>query len=246
MVSYALPLGMLLASLGGSALSLVRHGRSDRRSESWMDGLYPIAVAFFLGFLVTILLPHLIESPWSRLPAFAVGCVVMAFWSKRVVHHDPCCEVGHDPHPIGAASAIAMSVCSLNDGLLLGLLHPTWMSGVNLGMLVHKFTSSFALAHLLGQSSRTTRSLWTWSLVYALISPATYYLGGSGWLQAEGPWMGTALGFSAGILTYSIWTGMIPHSRRILKQKPMAMAGFAIALVISLGLGFMHSGLHHH
>jgi zinc transporter ZupT len=242
---YVLPLGMLLASLGGSALSLVRHGRADKQASSWMDGLYPVSAAFFLGFLVTTLLPHLIESPWSRIPAFAVGYAVMALWSRRVVHHDPCCEVGHDPHPIGAASALAMSICSLNDGLLLGLLQPHWFSGINLGMLLHKITSSFALAHLLSQSSRTKTSLWSWSVVYALISPATYFLAKSG-LISEGPWLGTALGFSAGILAYSIWTGMLPHSRRILKQRPMAMAGFVIALVLSLGLGVMHGALHHH
>jgi zinc transporter ZupT len=191
------------------------------------------------------LVPHLFEAPLLRLPAFAVGWALMALWSRQVAHHDPCCEVGHDPKPLGAASAIAMAICSLNDGLLLGLLAPMWLSGVNLGMLIHKVTSSFALAHLLSQSSRTQATLWIWSLVYASVSPATFILGGMGFIS-DGPWLGVALGFSAGVLSYSIWTGMLPHSRRILKQKPSALAGFVAALMISVGLGIWHSAMHHH
>jgi zinc transporter ZupT len=209
-----------------------------------MDALYPIAAAFFIGFLVTTLVPHLFEDPLYLLPAFGVGYLVMALWSRQVAHHDPCCEVGHDPKPLGTASAIAMAICSLNDGLLLGLLNPPWLSGVNFGMLLHKVTSSFALAQLLSQSARSRRTVWIWTLGYAFVSPVTFYLGRSG-LLVEGRWLGMALGFSAGILSYSIWTGMIPHSRRILKQKPMALVGFIGALAVSVILGFFHSSLHH-
>jgi len=245
MSDLILPLGMLFASLVGSALSLSTHGRRDKQTSSWMDGLYPISAAFFLGFLLMTLMPHLVESPGWRIPAFVLGYGAMAAWSRWVVKHDPCCEVGHDPHPIGTASALAMSICSLNDGLLLGLVNPPWTSSINLGMLLHKLTSSFALAHLLSRSSRKLPSLWAWTLVYALISPATYFLGRNR-ILSEGSWLGIALGFSAGILAYSIWTGMVPHSRRILRQRPLAMTGFIMALVLSIGLGFWHGFLHHH
>lgn len=240
---------MLLASLLGSAMVLGLRARpkaaGDAVDSAWMDGLYPIAAAFFIGFLLVTLLPHLFEAPLMHLPAFASGWIVMALWSRQVAKHDPCCEVGHDPKPLGTASAIAMAICSVNDGLLLGLLGPLWLSGVHFGMLIHKVTSSFALAHLLSRSSRSRSSLWAWSLVYAVVSPITYLLGSMG-LVEEGAWLGAALGFSAGILGYSIWTGMIPHSRRILKQKPSALVGFIAALAISVGLGFWHGSLHTH
>lgn len=245
MLTWSLPFGMLIASIVGSALCLVGRSSTKKNASAWMDGLYPIAAAFFIGFLVTTLLPHLVEDPLYLFPSFLLGYTVMALWSRRVAHHDPCCEVGHDPKPLGTASAIAMAICSLNDGLLLGLVTPLWFSGVNFGMLLHKLTSSFALAQLLSQSSRSRQTVWVWTLAYALVSPATFYLGRTGWL-VEGRWLGIALGFSAGILSYSIWTGMIPHSRRILKQKPFALVGFIGALAISVGLGLLHSALHHH
>jgi zinc transporter ZupT len=245
MMTWSLPFGMLVASVLGSAICLFGRTAAGKKSSTWMDALYPIAAAFFIGFLVTTLVPHLFEAPLLLLPAFLVGYLVMALWSRQVAHHDPCCEVGHDPKPLGTASAIAMAICSLNDGLLLGLLAPQWLSGVNLGMILHKVTSSFALAQLLSQSSRTRQTVWIWTLGYAFVSPVTFYLGHSG-LLVEGRWLGIALGFSAGILSYSIWTGMIPHSRRILKEKPMALIGFVGALAVSLALGFFHSSLHQH
>jgi zinc transporter ZupT len=245
MMHWTLPLGMLVASVIGSAICLIGLKARGKQSSAWMDALYPIAAAFFIGFLATTLVPHLFEDPIYLIPAFLVGYLVMALWSRQVAHHDPCCEVGHDPKPLGTASAIAMAICSLNDGLLLGLVMPLWFSGINFGMLLHKLTSSFALAQLLSQSSRTQKTVWRWNLGYAFVSPATFYLARSGWLE-EGRWLGIALGFSAGILSYSIWTGMIPHSRRILKQKPLALIGFVAALALSLALGFVHSSLHHH
>jgi hypothetical protein len=54
MSSLVLPASMFAASLLGSALVLARLARrgdaQDAKASAWMDGLYPIAAAFFIGF----------------------------------------------------------------------------------------------------------------------------------------------------------------------------------------------------
>jgi len=240
------PLFMLLAGLLGSGVGMWGRASSEnKKARLWMDGLYPLSAAFFLGFLLTVLLPHVVESPLVGLPAFLAGYVAMVFWVKRVTHHDPCCEVGHDPHPVGLATALAMSVCSVNDGLLIGILQPNLVSGVNLGMLLHKVTSSFALTQLLLRGRKMPVSPLLLSILYAFISPISYEVG-QGIFKPEGRVFSLALGLSAGILSYSIWTGMLPHSRRIWKERPIALVGFIVALALSLAFGYGHHLLHTH
>jgi zinc transporter ZupT len=177
------------------------------------------------------------------LAAFLAGGGIMALLSRKVFHRDPCCEAGHDPNPLGWTSFLALSVCSVNDGLLMGFIHPPWFSGLNLGMVFHKLTSSFALALALGHwSHRGSRLLWM-GLAHAAISPVFYFLGD--WTQGKAEAaMDPMLGFSAGILSYTVLTGMLPHSGQMLKRKPMAWIGFLAALAAALYLGYMHRPFH--
>ncbi len=225
----------LLAGRGSSA-----HPEKVRRV---VDTLYPLAVAFFAGFVLSTLAPHALMHSRHSLLAFACGALVMAILSKWIFKRDPCCETGHDHHGFGAVSVLAMAVCSLNDGILIGLLNPVWYAGLNLGMMVHKITSSFAIAQLLRQTKYRGLSLAGAGLAYTLVSPVALALVQFGPL-AHFTETDTLLAFSAGLLTYVTLGSLVPHAYRIVRRRPRTIIGFAAAFAISVGLGFWHTSLH--
>ena len=243
-MTFWLPLGLTLTSLFGFGLgALPQLSRFKKAKISLLDHLYPITVAFFIGYLAMTLLPHALFKAKFSLLAFIVGMGVMAFLTKKVFHRDPCCEAGHEPNPLGWTAFAALSICSVNDGILMGFLNPPLLSGLNLGMVFHKITSSFSLALALGYWHYRGSRLLTMGIIHACISPIFFFIGRSLFQWAEVA-MDPVLGFSAGILTYTVLTGMLPHSGQLLKKKPMAWIGFAISLVVSLYLGYWHHALH--
>jgi zinc transporter ZupT len=253
MSSLWLPLGLALFSWAGFLLGTlpfrIRSSHHDHDLEheiesSVLDYLYPITVAFFLGYLAITLIPHaLFEGESVPVFSFAAGVAIMAVLSRKVLKKDPCCETGHDHEPIGWAFFLALSVCALNDGVLIGLIDPPWFSGLNLGMLIHKITSSFALALALGHWSYKGARLARLGFINALISPVMYFVGHGLKGQASIPF-DSLLGLSAGVLVYTVFAGMLPHSRQMLKRKPAAWIGFLAALAVSIFLGYLHRAFH--
>ncbi len=208
-----------------------------------IDFLYPLAVAFFAGFVFSTLVPDALTHSRGSLLAFAAGAAVMGLLSKFVFKRDPCCEVGHDHRGFGAMSMVAMAVCSLNDGILIGLLDPVWFSGLNIGMLIHKITSSFAIAQVLKQTRFRGWSLALFGAAYTLISPASF-LFARGPLARNLPDVEWVLAFSAGLLAYVTLTSLVPHARSIIKRRPRTAYGFVFAFLVSITLGFWHTALH--
>ena len=253
MSSLWLPLGLALSSWAGFLLGTlpfrIRSSHHDHDLEheiesSILDYLYPVTVAFFLGYLAITLVPHaLFEGAGMPVFSFAAGVALMAVLSRKVLKKDPCCETGHDHEPIGWAFFLALSVCAVNDGILIGLIDPPWLSGLNIGMLIHKVTSSFALALALGHWSYKGARLARLGLINGLISPVFYFAGQALKGQEAIPF-DSLLGLSAGVLVYTVFTGMLPHSRQMLKRKPAAWFGFLAALAISVALGFAHRAFH--
>ncbi len=214
------------------------------RAQEVMDLLYPLAVAFFAGFVFSTLVPHALFHSRGSILAFLAGVVIMAGLSKLVFKRDPCCEGGHDHRGFGAMSLLAMSVCSLNDGVLIGILDPLWLSGLNLGMIVHKITSSFAIAQVLRRSRFQGSGLAAFGVVYTLVSPVALLAARTPWVQSHAD-SELILGFSAGLLTYVTLANLVPHARSIVKRRPRSAYGFAAAFLVSVSLGFWHSALHH-
>jgi zinc transporter ZupT len=247
-----LPLGLALSSLAGFALGTLpfrvrsshdSHDLEEAVEASVIEYLYPVTVAFFVGYLAVMAVPHSLAEAPPGLLAVVLGIGVMALLSRKILKRDPCCETGHKHDPLGWAFFAALSVCAMNDGVLIGLIDPPWLSGMNLGMLVHKVTSSFALALALGHWHYRGGRLWTLGLVNAAISPLFYYAGRS--LRGiEALPLETLLGFSVGILAYTVFSGMLPHSGKMLKRKPSAWVGFGAALAVAVALGLVHRGMH--
>ncbi len=232
---------MVLNRLNGHSKNSDEHNAA--RIQNLMDILYPLAIAFFAGFVFSTLIPHaLFHSTGSPL-AFGLGIATMAFLSKYIFKSDPCCEGGHDHKGYGAMSLIAMSVCSLNDGLLIGLLNPEWYSGLNLGMIVHKITSSFAIAQVLRRTKYRGAALALFGLVYTLISPAALMAAHSNSVQSF-PYTDFLMSFSAGLLAFVTLASLFPHAKFILKKRPKLGYAFALAFMVSVGLGFWHTALH--
>jgi zinc transporter ZupT len=252
-----LPAGLALSSWAGFALGTLpfrvrsshdSHDLAEATESSVTGYLYPVTVAFFVGYLAVMAVPHAqnLGSPGEWLVpllSLAAGAGVMAFLARRVFRRDPCCETGHKHDPIGWAFFAALAVCAVNDGLLIGLIDPPWFSGLNLGMVVHKVTSSFALALALGHWHYRGRRLFLLGLVNGLISPVLYYVG-SGLRHFESLSLEALLGFSLGVLLYTVCAGMLPHSGQMLKRKPAAWMGFMAALMIAVGLGLLHRSYH--
>jgi zinc transporter ZupT len=215
-----------------------------QEAQDLIDYLYPVAVAFFAGFVLSTLVPDALTHSRTTLICFAAGAGLMGFLSKKVFKRDPCCEGGHDQRGFGAVSLLAMSVCSVNDGLLLGLLSPAWWSGLNAGMFIHKITSAFAIAQVLKQTRFRGAALYAFGAFSVGISPlaflATRMEAVRGLPQAE-----PALAFSAGILAWVALGSLLPHARAIMRRRPRTAIGFAMALAVSIGLGFWHTAMHH-
>lgn len=216
-----------------------------RAAAEAMELLYPLAAAFFAGFVFSTLVPDALTHSRGSLIAFAAGAAGMAILSRYVLKRDPCCEGGHDHKGLGAVSLAAMAVCSINDGLLLGLLLPAWTSGLNLGMLLHKVTSSFAIAQLLLRGGYRGRSLSAFGAAYVLVTPAALACAALPGVRGL-PGLEHAMGFSAGILAYVTLASLAPHAGGILRRRPRALIGFGAALALSLGLGLWHRALHAH
>ena len=248
MAGFLLSLGLLASGAMGffAGGGVTGRGRSPAAGAAgtWVDLLYPMAVAFFAGFVFSTLVPHALEVRARWLP-FLAGVAVMGILSKLVFKRDPCCEAGHDHHGFGAVSLLAMAVCSLNDGLLIGLILPPLWSGLNLGMLLHKVTSSFAAAQVLLRSGFRGPGLAAFGLAYVLVSPLALLAARSplaAALDADANEM--LLAFSAGLLAYVTLASMVPHAYGILRLRPRSAYGFAAALTLSVGLGLWHATLH--
>lgn len=218
--------------------------RVDQDAQDLIDYLYPLAVAFFAGFVFSTLVPDALSHSRSSFLAFAAGLAVMGVLSKWVFKRDPCCEGGHDHRGFGVVSLLAMAVCSLNDGLLLGLLAPAWYSGLNIGMLIHKVTSSFAIAQVLKQTRFRGPGLYAFGFFSVLLSPLSFLASRSAWVRSL-PDTESLLAFSAGLLAWVTVASLAPHARTIIRRRPRAAIGFTAAFAVSVGLGFWHTALHH-
>lgn len=218
--------------------------QEDQEAQDLIDYLYPLAVAFFAGFVLSTLVPDALTHSRGSFACFAAGVVVMGFLSKKVFKRDPCCEGGHDHRGFGAVSLLAMSVCSLNDGLLLGLLSPAWFSGLNLGMVIHKVTSSFAIAQVLKQTRFRGLSLYAFGAFSVGISPVAFAAARSDVVRSF-PQSELVLAFSAGLLAWVAVGSLLPHAWGIIRRRPRAAIGFVLALGVAISLGFVHTTLHH-
>ncbi len=216
----------------------------DQEAQDIVDFLYPLAVAFFGGFVFSTLVPDALSHSKGSLAAFAAGLAVMGVLSKWVFKRDPCCEGGHDHRGFGVVSLLAMAVCSLNDGMLLGLLSPEWYSGLNIGMVIHKVTSSFAIAQVLKQTRFKGAGLYAFGAFSVLLSPMSFMVAHSDAVRSF-PDPEILLAFSAGLLAWVTAASLVPHARAIIRRRPRAAIGFSIAFAISIGLGFWHTDLHH-
>ena len=263
MSDFALPLGLLFSGtlgffLGAKPEWLLRPFRRSApqgamgarapgslEASDVIDFLYPLAVAFFAGFVFSTLVPDALTHSRGSFLAFAAGAGVMGFLSRFVFKRDPCCEVGHDHRGFGVMSMVAMAVCSINDGLLIGLLDPVWFSGLNVGMLIHKITSSFAMAQVLRGTRFRGAGLTAIGAAYTLISPAAFLIA-RGPLAHGLPDVEWVLAFSAGLLAYVTLTSLVPHARAIIKRRPRTAYGFVFAFIVSITLGFWHTALHRH
>jgi zinc transporter ZupT len=255
MSGIALPLGLLISGalgfgLGAEPSLLLRtvRGRTGAgngsAAQDFIDYLYPLAVAFFAGFVFSTLVPDALSHSKGSLITFIAGISVMGLLSRFVFKRDPCCETGHDHRGFGVMSLAAMAVCSLNDGLLIGLLDPSWLSGLNLGMLVHKISSSFAIVQVLKRTGFQGKGLAAFGVVYTLISPCAYLVAGASLIRNL-PDPELLLAFSAGLLAYVTLVNLVPHARAIIQRRPRTAYAFAIAFLLSITLGFWHTALHH-
>jgi hypothetical protein len=218
--------------------------REGQEAQDLIDYLYPLAVAFFSGFVLSTLVPDALSHSTGGWACFAAGAGLMGILSKKVFKRDPCCEGGHDQRGFGVVSLLAMSVCSLNDGLLLGLLSPAWWSGLNVGMFIHKITSSFAIAQVLRQTRFRGAGLYAFGAFAVGISPIAF-LGARAAAARAFPQAELVMAFSAGLLAWVALGSLLPHARAIMRRRPRSAIGFALALAVSISLGFWHTALHH-
>jgi hypothetical protein len=252
MTAVILSLGLLLSGAFGFFAGARPHllarllfpGRSTQATPGdFIEYLYPLAAAFFAGFVFSTLVPHALSHSLGTLLAFGGGVACMAGLSRFVFKADPCCEVGHEHGGLSLLSLAALSLCSVNDGFLIGMVQPAWYSGLNAGMLLHKVTSSFAVAQVMARGRHRGFALAALGAAYVLISPAALWAARlpalAGARENE-----IAPAFGAGLLAYVTLSSLVPHAGGILRRRPRLAYGFAAALLVSVSLGLWHQALH--
>jgi hypothetical protein len=110
-------------------------------------------------------------------------------------------------------------------------------------MILHKVTSSFAIAQVLVRSGHRGPGLAVFGFGYVLVSPAAYAATGLPALHHL-PGGDLVTGFGSGVLAYAAMAGLAPHAGAILRRRPKALFGAVAALLLSIGIGFWHRTLH--
>ena len=127
------------------------------------DVLMALAVSFATGTLLAIILGHVIPETAINARTHDIayyivgGFVLMMVFNHYIFENDPCCdhegdhghagdtEEGHN-HRLGLATIGAMTVCTVNDGILLGnVQNMTLATPLLWAMIGHKLTAAFGL-----------------------------------------------------------------------------------------------------
>lgn len=219
-------------------------------------GVYSLGVAFAAGTLLTMILVHVLPEAMAESAhapiMFVLGFVGMLLLHQHVLRADPCCGHEHAQHA-GFPSFLALTLCSLNDGILLsgeadlGLRSPLLWA-----MAIHECNAGFALFVLLRETAGPGAH-WTsrwYLLVFALTAPLTMlFLSG-----LEQPWIPYLLAFSAGSLLYVVAGSLVPRVEHVAREgRAPVITAFLVAVLVNVGLHLWnphdhdaHDHGHHH
>jgi zinc transporter ZupT len=225
------------------------------------QGLREHCIAFAAGVLLTVIVAHVVPESIKTNHEMGgalilLGFVAMMFLQQKVLKADPCCGHEHAKHA-GLPSYLAMVACSINDGVLLhGDSHAhgaaaaadaaTGPSQALLwAMCGHKFTASFALWMLLGETSAGLRTSmrYAYMLLFVLITPAVIVL--SHQLHFLESWMPHIVAAGAGALLYVVCGGLIPRVEHIAQERRGGvLMTFLVAAGITIAVELIAP--HHH
>jgi hypothetical protein len=110
-------------------------------------------------------------------------------------------------------------------------------------MVIHKVTSSFAIAQVLKQTRFRGPGLYAFGAFSVAISPVAFAAARSEAIRTF-PQSELVLAFSAGLLAWVAVGSLLPHAWGILRRRPRAAIGFVLALGVAISLGFVHTSLH--
>jgi len=235
------------------------------------ESLMAASISFATGTLLAIVLGHVIPETIANnsdetLPYYFVGgFVLMMLFNHYIFENDPCCdhegdhghasdtEEGHN-HKLGLATIGAMTVCTVNDGILLGSTHEelTIKSALLWAMVGHKLTAAFGLYTMIKICVKEKSILSTFFLfLFVILTPVFYVLTVGGDLF-PGVILPRALGLSAGIVLYVVSVNLIPrcneHGHRFPKLVIISLLLGVISTFYFAHLehkGHDHSGHNH-
>lgn len=230
---------LLVASLAG--IGLVPFLR--RRPH-----LLAAGTAFAAGILLPAIFIHMLPEAMARSELasvlFVLGFVGMLLLSQHVLKTDPCCDHEHAQHA-GLPSYVALALCSVNDGLIMGADVECGFASTTLwAMVLHKVSSSFALVMLLASFGyQVHRLAGVLALVaFAAITPATMVLATQ--VEAILPYTAILQALASGAMLYAIAETMLPRMEHAARDRgSAALPAFLIAVLLSIAiekLGHQH------
>ncbi len=237
--------GILGFGLLGFALGLSPYWIKSLNRQSVQDAFYLIFSGILLGYIFSVLVPHVFLGSKFTFFMFALGLLFMWLLNRKTHKHDVCCQSGGDNLEFGLLSLISMVVCSTNDGFFMGLLDPSWYSHIALGMYAHKLTVSFMVARIVYSSTLVPWQKWALALLYLAMSPAAFF-GIQNFDVHFESWIDPLLGFSTGMLLFVAISGTLPRLNKMLRHKPIKSGWLFIPLGLSLIFGFYHLDAHTH
>jgi zinc transporter ZupT len=213
------------------------------------DILMAISVSFATGTLLAIILGHVIPETLIQnnhdIPYYLVtGFIVMMICNHYIFENDPCCDhdgdhghagdtdEGHN-HKLGLATIGAMTVCTVNDGILLGhQAELTLNTPLLWAMVGHKLTAAFGLYTMVKVCVSKKSKLSAFFLfLFVVLTPVVYAITSSNVLEISTVVMDRILALSAGIVLYVISVNLIPRCNELGHKFPKAVI---IALIMGI------------
>lgn len=250
-MDWSVFVAILLAAIAGIALAplLIRR-----------DSLMAMSLSFATGTLLAIVLGHVIPDTLKHvqddtLPYYIVGgFVLMLIFNHYIFENDPCCdhegdhghagdtEEGHN-HKLGLATIGAMTVCTVNDGILLGTAKELSMGSALLWAMVgHKLTAAFGLYTMVKVCVKEKSKASAFFLfLFVVLTPVVYGLTASGYGFPENV-MPRALCLSSGVVLYVIAVNLIPRCNELGHRFPRTVV---ISLILGIVSTFYFAFLEH-
>ena len=242
---FAIPILVFLVSLFSFILGVIPS--KIKLSQKKEDFIFIICGAIFLSYTIGLCF-HAIKSEHSlpNLGLIALGCTIMFILNRLVLKKQPCCSNGFITTEWGLLSLASISLCSINDGIILYFSNSSVFSLFIIGFIFHKFITSFLIARIIYTCQVHHNLQKLLGVLILLATPIAYFVTHLIVNRPHTHEHETHLGeytlaFSTGVLLYVTISGIYPRIHRYFKTQKLQLLFAATIFIVTFFAGSLHS-----